>query len=199
MGSGLSPRCVAKEEKREKSSSGLSRTPPAVPGPCRDGLGAAWAVGMGLGGRRSEKRGIESPERFCGVGNGSTEVSPVPPRGDNCSSHPNRFRSFKSASCHCSQGGSPCVGDFRSPSPSCCEGKAGAGVRDCGVSWSSQGGWWALPPSLPGSIYRAGFGGWFAKNTRSLQVSGVRSERIRHSGEIDSPAAVNIPGNRWGM
>lgn len=156
-----------------------------------------WEWVWGAGGVK--KRGIESPERFCGVGNGSTEVSPVPPRGDNCSSHPNRFRSFKSASCHCSQGGSPCVGDFRSPSPSCCEGKAGAGVRGCGVSWSSQGGWWALPPSLPGSIYRAGFGGWFAKNTRSLQVSGVRSERIRHSGEIDSPAAVNIPGNRWGM
>lgn len=56
-----------------------------------------------------------------------------------------------------------------------------------------------LTPSLPGSIYMVGFGGLFAENTFSLRVSYIMSKHIRHFGEINISAVVNIPGNRCGM
>lgn len=56
-----------------------------------------------------------------------------------------------------------------------------------------------LTPSFPGSIYMPGFGGLFAENTFSLQVLYVMSKHIRHFGEINISAVVNILGNQWGM
>lgn len=45
----------------------------------RDRLGASMGCGNGPGGQEKKKtRGVESPESFSGVGNGSTEVSPLP-------------------------------------------------------------------------------------------------------------------------
>lgn len=43
-----------------------------------DGLGAGTGWGNGPGGQKeAKKRGFESPGSFCGVGNGSAEVSPL--------------------------------------------------------------------------------------------------------------------------